>query len=90
MRGEEIRAARTLLGWTKTDLAERARINRRTVANIEAGKHAPSQSVLLSIQRAFAAAGIEFVDGGPTLRAPLAPSLGRPMRKQFGPGSADT
>ena len=90
MRGEEIRAARTLLGWSKTDLAEHARINRRTVANIETGKHAPSPSILLSIQRAFAAAGIEFVDGSPTLTATLTPSPSPVMRKQFEPGSADT
>lgn len=76
MRGKEIRAARMLLGWTKTDLAEHARINRRTVANIEAGKHVPSPNTLLSIQRAFAAADIEFVDGKPILRLTPTPAEG--------------
>jgi|SoiMethySBSTD1v2_1073268.scaffolds.fasta_scaffold603039_2 DNA-binding XRE family transcriptional regulator len=40
-----------MLGWTQNDLAERARINRRTVVNIESGKHTPTPSTLLSIQR---------------------------------------
>jgi transcriptional regulator with XRE-family HTH domain len=60
MKGAHIRAARTLLGWTKKDLAERARIDRRTVANIEAGKHVPNPNTLLSIRRAFEVAGLEF------------------------------
>jgi len=50
-----------MLGWTLNDLAERARINRRTVVNIESGKHTPTPSTLLSIQRAFKTAGVEFV-----------------------------
>jgi DNA-binding XRE family transcriptional regulator len=40
-----------MLGWTQNDLAERARINRRTVVNIESGKHTPTPSTLLSIHR---------------------------------------
>src|SRR5215831_2154464 len=35
MTGAQIRAARTLLKWTQTELAERARIHRRTIANLE-------------------------------------------------------
>ena len=53
-----------MLGWTQNDLAERAGINRRTVVNIESGKHTPSPSTLLSIQRAFKTAGLEFVIKG--------------------------
>jgi transcriptional regulator with XRE-family HTH domain len=60
VNGTEIKVTRTLLGWTKKDLAERARIDRRTVSNIEAGKHAPNPSTLQSIRRAFEAAGIDF------------------------------
>jgi hypothetical protein len=41
MKGAQVKAARELLGWTQADLAERARINRRTVANIESGTPAP-------------------------------------------------
>jgi transcriptional regulator with XRE-family HTH domain len=35
MKGAQIRAARVLLKWSQSDLAERALINRRTVANLE-------------------------------------------------------
>jgi transcriptional regulator with XRE-family HTH domain len=68
MKGAQITAARTLLMWTKTDLAERAGINRRTVANIESGKHVPNPPTLALIQRAFEAAGIDFIEGKPVLR----------------------
>jgi transcriptional regulator with XRE-family HTH domain len=67
MKGAQIRAARSLLRWTKIDLAERAGINRRTVANIESGKHMPNRPTVEFIRRAFEAAGIEFVNGRPVL-----------------------
>jgi transcriptional regulator with XRE-family HTH domain len=62
MRREQITAARKLLRWTKIDLAERARINRRTVANIEAGMHDPTPRTLSAIRKAFEAAGLRFND----------------------------
>jgi len=71
MTAAQIKAARVLLGWTKRDLAERAHINRRTVANIETGKHRPFQSTLLAIRRAFEAAGLEFIEGRPVVRTAL-------------------
>ena len=69
MNGTQIKATRTLLGWTKKDLAERARIDRRTVSNIETGKHVSNPNTLLSIQRAFEMAGLKFVEGWPMLRS---------------------
>jgi DNA-binding XRE family transcriptional regulator len=71
----QITAARELLHWTKADLAERARINRRTVSNVETGKHVPHPNTLHSIRRAFEEAGIEFVESSPgvRLRAPREP-----------------
>jgi transcriptional regulator with XRE-family HTH domain len=68
MTAAQIKAARVLLGWTKRDLAERAHINRRTVANIETGKHLPFPSTVLSIRRAFEAAGLEFTEGKAAVR----------------------
>jgi transcriptional regulator with XRE-family HTH domain len=53
MNGSYIKAARERLGWTQVELARRARINRRTVANIEAGRHAPHPNTLQCIKRAF-------------------------------------
>jgi transcriptional regulator with XRE-family HTH domain len=68
MKGAQVKAARELLRWTQADLAERARINRRTVANIESGKHMANQPTLAFITRAFEAAGLEFIDGRFVLR----------------------
>ena len=68
MTAAQIKAARKLLGWTKQDLAERAHIDRRTVANVEMGKHLPFPSTLSSIRKAFEAAGLEFVEGRPAMR----------------------
>jgi transcriptional regulator with XRE-family HTH domain len=56
MQGSYIKAARERLGWTQVELARRARINRRTVANIEAGRHDPNPHTLKSIKQAFDAA----------------------------------
>ena len=52
-----------MLRWTQNELAVRARINRRTVANIETGKHAPAPNTVLAIKRAFEAGGLTFIDG---------------------------
>jgi len=60
MTAAQIRAARTLLKWTKSELAERARIHRRTVANLEIEKHVGNPHTLASLRRAFEAAGITF------------------------------
>jgi DNA-binding XRE family transcriptional regulator len=73
MGSEQIKAARALLRWTKTELATRARIDRRTVANLEADKHVPSMTTLTSIRRAFASAGIEFIDNQPHLKNRIGP-----------------
>jgi transcriptional regulator with XRE-family HTH domain len=62
MKGSNLKAARERLGWTQVELARRARINRRTVANIETGRHMPHPNTLKSIQRALEAAEREFVD----------------------------
>ena len=60
MEGSHIRAARERLGWTQVELARRAYINRRTVANIEAGRHMPRPNTLTSIKRALEATEKDF------------------------------
>jgi DNA-binding XRE family transcriptional regulator len=72
MSPEQVTAARKLLGWTKSELAARARINRRTVINVEAGKHAPSAHTNRVLQSTFESAGVEFIAGEqPKLMAPV-------------------
>jgi DNA-binding XRE family transcriptional regulator len=63
MKVSQIKAGRMLLRWTQHELAVRARINRRTIANIETGKHTPNPNTVLAIQRAFEAGGLRFLDG---------------------------
>jgi transcriptional regulator with XRE-family HTH domain len=63
MTSAQIRAARTLLNWSKTELAQRARIHRRTIANLEAEKHVANPHTLASLRRAFEDAGIIFHNG---------------------------
>jgi transcriptional regulator with XRE-family HTH domain len=60
---EQIRAARGLLGWSQTDLAERAKLSVITIKRFEAGFGPPvSDEVRAKAQKALEAAGIEFID----------------------------
>jgi transcriptional regulator with XRE-family HTH domain len=60
---EQIRAARGLLGWSQTDLADRAKLSLITIKRFEAG-FGPSVSdeVREKAQKALEAAGIEFIN----------------------------
>ena len=60
----QIRAARALLGWKQTDLAERAGVSEISIKNIERGATDPRGSTLAKLQSAFEAAGVQFLDPG--------------------------
>jgi transcriptional regulator with XRE-family HTH domain len=67
----QCRAARGLLEWSQQELARRARVGIVTVHQLEAGVSQPRHATLEVIQRAFEAAGVEFIDengGGPGVR----------------------
>jgi transcriptional regulator with XRE-family HTH domain len=69
---EQLRAARGLLGWSQSDLADRAGLSLPTVKRLEGG-FGPSVSddARKKIKRALESAGIEFIDengGGPGVR----------------------
>ncbi|WP_338832391.1 helix-turn-helix transcriptional regulator [Bradyrhizobium sp. 27S5] len=67
----QCRAARGLLAWSQQDLARAAGVGVVTVHQLEAGSAAPRRATLEVIQRAFQAAGVEFIDengGGPGVR----------------------
>jgi transcriptional regulator with XRE-family HTH domain len=67
----QCRAARGLLDWTQQELADRARVGVVTIRQLEAGDTAPRRATLDVIQRAFEAAGVEFIagyGGGPGVR----------------------
>lgn len=66
------RMARAALNWTVKDLAERARVGEATIARYERCTVHPIPATLAAIERAFVAAGIEFVRYG-VLMKPKAP-----------------
>lgn len=57
----QIRAARGLIGWSQTDLAEAAIVSRATIADFEAGKRIPYARTIKLLQRALESAGVEFI-----------------------------
>lgn len=61
--GEQIRAARSLLGWTQSDLAEKAGIAAMTVKRFEAirGPLKGTIDSLIRVQSALEEAGIIFI-----------------------------
>lgn len=62
----QIRAARALLGWKQTDLAERSGVSEISIKNIERSATDPRSSTLGALERAFNDAGLVFLDPGDT------------------------
>lgn len=60
--GRQIRAARILTDWDADDLAKRVGMSRVSIQNIERGDARPKAETMDKIVRAFADAGIEFID----------------------------
>ena len=58
---EQCRAGRALLSWTQDELAQAARVAKKTLADFEVGKRVPYERTLIDIERALEAAGIEFI-----------------------------
>lgn len=61
---EQIRAARALLDWSQSDLAEYAGLSQTGIARIENGTNKPNSQTLEKIQTAFDRSDIEFIEGG--------------------------
>jgi transcriptional regulator with XRE-family HTH domain len=64
LTAEQIRAARAMLRWEQTTLAERAGVSVETIKRLEGakGRVAAQAVTLLSIQRACEYAGVEFIN----------------------------
>jgi transcriptional regulator with XRE-family HTH domain len=58
---EQIRAARALLDWSQSDLAEHADLSQTGIARIENGTNQPNSQTLNKIKSAFENAEIEFL-----------------------------
>jgi transcriptional regulator with XRE-family HTH domain len=69
---EQIRAARGLLGWSQSKLAERAGLSLPTVKRVEIDLGLRvSEAARNKLRRALESAGVEFIDengGGPGVR----------------------
>ena len=77
----QIRAARGLLGWTRTRLADKAIVSTTTVADYERGDVNPRASTLDAMIVALENAGIEFL-------RPDADGIGEGVRLKIAPGAA--
>jgi transcriptional regulator with XRE-family HTH domain len=67
----QCRAARGLIAWSQSDLAQKAGIGAVAVHQLESGSSNPRRSTLTVIRQAFEAAGVEFIEengGGPGVR----------------------
>jgi len=60
----QLRAARSLVGWTRDDLAEKSGVFANTIKNFENGISDPKLSTLHKWRRALEAGGVEFIDDG--------------------------
>lgn len=58
---EACRAARGLLGWSQTELANRAGITLSTVKNFEVGRSRPIRLSMKAMERALEDGGIRFI-----------------------------
>lgn len=59
--GEQFRAARAMLGWEQSELAERARISVKTVKRLEATAGPVDAHSEWSVRSALELGGIEFI-----------------------------
>lgn len=58
---EQCRAARALLDWTQTDLADRTGIAVSTVRGFESGRHTLMRSNMAMLQATLEQAGVVFI-----------------------------
>lgn len=64
----QVRAARALLGWSQSYLAEGARVSRSTIADLESAKREPHEASLFVIMNELASAGVNFTERGVEFR----------------------
>jgi transcriptional regulator with XRE-family HTH domain len=64
----QIRAARGLLGWSQSYLANGINIHRSTLVDLESGKREPHEATLMVLMNELAAAGIVFTERGVEFR----------------------
>lgn len=72
MNGEQIRAARALLGWTAADLAKASGVSYPTIQRMDAAKGQVSgrHDTVEAIRRALESQGVQFLEGGQVAAGP--------------------
>jgi len=58
----QLRAARGLLDWTRSELAKASGLSAETIKNIEHGVYAPQESTIAAISKTFSDHNVEFTD----------------------------
>ncbi len=66
MNGEQIRAARALVGWSAAELAEKSGVSYPTVQRMDATKGMVSgrHDTVEAIRKALEGAGVQFLESG--------------------------
>ncbi len=89
---EFCRAARGLLGWSRQELASRAQVARKTIADFELSQVTPHPRTLRDVVAALEAAGVEFLPaeanvsrGGIRIRWDAGAGAGRARQRQRTP-----
>ena len=73
LSGAQLRAARALINWSASEVAEKCSSTRNTIERLEKSDGIPSSKIqtLLMIKKTFEEAGVEFIgspDNGPGVR----------------------
>lgn len=69
--GRQIRAARSLAGWERTDLSRKSGLSSVTIRYIENETNAAKKETMEKIISAFRVAGIEFIENDGVRRLPV-------------------
>lgn len=81
VEGEQIRAARALIGWTAADLARESGVSYPTVQRMDAtrGQVSGRHETVQAIRKALEAQGVQFLDAGQVANGP---GVATTVRKQ--------
>ncbi|MBU3730762.1 MAG: helix-turn-helix transcriptional regulator [Beijerinckiaceae bacterium] len=63
LTGSQIRAARALLNWNASDVAEKVSVTRQTILRLEQSDGVPASKTqtMLALQKVFEEGGVEFI-----------------------------
>ncbi|MGX5841872.1 helix-turn-helix domain-containing protein [Mesorhizobium sp. ArgA1] len=67
LSAEQLRAARSLLNWSRVRLAAKANLSEMTIREFENGLRSPRPGNITAMRRALEGGGIVFTEGSPSL-----------------------